>query len=142
MANRSTLVALSTESRKRSSTMTPATSSNVEIGIGGDLTGLRGRDRGGNPNDPRQQYRVFEGDFREQFAHLKELIAAYDPQARIQFIEIAPPQDRAEEFSDVAAAAGIPVKQFTGLYVIGGNETAPDALVSLRNNLDLAKRSG
>jgi hypothetical protein len=104
----------------------------IEIGIGGDLSGLRGRQNG----------RSYDGDFQAQFAHLKELLAAYDPAARIQFIESPPPVDLAEEFGEAAAAAGMPVRQFTSLYVIGGNESQPDALDALRANLALAKRTG
>ncbi len=114
----------------------------IEIGIGGDLTGLQGRERGGSPHDPRKQYRIVEGDFKSQFDDLKQRMAAYDPEATIQFIESMPPKDRAEEFAEVAAAAGMPVKQFTALYWVGGSSTEPDALVTLRANLDLAKRTG
>ena len=114
----------------------------IEIGIGGDLTGLHGREKGGSPHDPRKQYRIVEGDFKEQFADLKRRMAAYDPDATIQFIETMPPRDRVEEFAEIAAAAGIPVKQFTALYWVGGTSTEPDALVTLRDNLDLASRAG
>ena len=86
-----------------------ATGANIEIGIGGDLTGLRGRREG----------RSYAGDFAAQFAHLKELLAAYDPAATIEFIESPPPADNAEEFGVAAAAAGMPVRQFTALYVVG-----------------------
>ena len=116
--------------------------STIEIGIGGDLTGLLGRERGGSPHDPRKQYRIVEGDFKAQFDDLKRQMAAYDPDATIQFMETMPPKDRAEEFATVAAEAGIPVKQFTALYWVGGTSTEPDALVTLRANLDLAKRTG
>jgi hypothetical protein len=112
----------------------------IEIGIGGDLAGLRGRERGGLSPNPRQQYRGWEGDFHEQFTHLVELMADYDPEAAIQFIETMPPADRAEEFGEVAADCGIPVRQFTALYVVGGDATTPDALHTLRANLDLARR--
>jgi hypothetical protein len=64
----------------------------------------------------------------------------YDPKATIQFIETMPPRDRAEEFGEAAAARGIPVRQFTALYVVGGDATTPDALATLRANLDLARR--
>jgi hypothetical protein len=115
---------------------------NIEIGIGGDLTGLQGREKGGSSHDPGKQYRIVEGDFKGQFDDLKRRMAAYDPEAVIQFIETMPPKDRAEEFAAVAAEAGIPVKQFTALYWVGGTSTEPDALVTLRANLDLAKRAG
>ena len=108
----------------------------IEIGIGGDLGALRG----GTPPDPRRQRRTWDGDFRAQFAHLQELMAAYDPEAAIQFLETMPPLDRAEEFGAIAAECGIPVRQFTALYVVGGNAASPDALDTLRANLELARR--
>ena len=97
----------------------------IEIGIGGDLHGLRGGET---------------EDFKEQFAHLKELMAGYYPEASIQFVEATPPLDRAEEFGAVAAESGMPVRQFTALYVVGGDATTPDALDTLRANLSLARR--
>jgi hypothetical protein len=110
----------------------PGTTRNVEIGIGGDLTGLRGRPDG----------RSFSGDFRAQLAHLDELIHAYDPAARIEFIEGRPPEDRAEELGEVAAEMGIPLKQFTAIYYVGGAPGQPDALDLLKTNLALARRVG
>ena len=41
-----------------------------------------------------------------------------------------PPADRVEEFAEVAADSGIPLKQFTRLCVIGGNDDEPDGLVA------------
>src|SRR3954447_13972614 len=102
---------------------------NVEIGIGGDLTGLRGRLSG----------RSYDGDFEEQFLHLKELIALYDPAASIEFIENCPPKARAEEFGELASKHGMPVKQFSIPCDIG------DSIVAfpfLRENLELARRTG
>ena len=112
----------------------------IEIGIGGDLSGLRGRGDGGAPRQPGRQYRAWQGDFKEQFTHLKELTASYDPDAIIQFVETAPPVDRAEEFGAAAAEAGLPVRQFTAIYVVDGDAATPDALDTLRANLDLARR--
>jgi hypothetical protein len=112
----------------------------IEIGIGGDLRGLASHEAGGSPANPGvQQWGTGEG-LREQFTHLKELIADFDPEASIQFIEVMPPRDRAEEFGAVAAESGIPLRQFTALYVVGGDATTPDALDTLRANLDLARR--
>lgn len=105
---------------------------NIEIGIGGDLAGLRGRNTG----------RSWAGDLKAQLTHLVELVAAYDPEARVQFIECPPPRKNAEEFGETAAAFGIPFKQFTAIYVVGGSETEPDALETLRENISLAKRTG
>ncbi len=118
----------------------PSDNGTIEIGIGGDLGGLRGREKSGPPYDSNKQYRGWEGDFKEQFTHLKELMAAYDPKAAIQFLETTPPRDRAEEFGAIAAECGLPVRQFTSVYVIGGDETMPDARSALRANLDLARR--
>jgi hypothetical protein len=107
--------------------MTP-TSGAIEIGIGGDLRGLRRHTSGGDE------------DFHETFTSLAALLHEYDPEAAIQFIETMPPRDRAEEFGEAAAACGIPVRQFTALYVVGGDATRPDALDTLRDNLALARR--
>jgi len=117
------------------------TGTNIEIGIGGDLAGLRGRDVDGAPHEPLTQYRVWEGDFAAQFAHLAHLVAAYDPGARVAFVELRLPPDRAEEFGE-AAAAGMPVRQFTDLYLVGGGPDRPDALEALRANVALARRVG
>lgn len=105
---------------------------NIEIGIGGHLDGLRGRIEG----------KTFDGDLPSQLGHLSELISAYDTKAQIQFLETRPPMERAEEFGEITASFGMPVKQFTDLYVIGGNDNYPDGLESLRVNLELAKRAG
>ena len=102
---------------------------NIEIGIGGDLTGLRGRLGG----------RSYDGDFEEQFVHLKELITLYDPAASIEFIESCPPKDRAEEFGELASKHGMPVKQFSIPCDIGGGVVT---FHLLRENLDLARRAG
>lgn len=104
---------------------------NIEIGLGGHLEGLRGR----------AEPKTYEGDFRAQFEHLGELISAYDEQSTIQFLETRPPADRVEEFAEAAASFGMPVKQFTYLYVVGGSEDHPDALESLRINLEIARRA-
>lgn len=96
----------------------------IEVGLGGDRSGLRGQ------------------TLKDQLEHLKELMAAYDPEAKIEFLEARPSPDRAQEECRVASDLGMPFKQFTDLYVIGGNDQQPDALVTLETNLRIAQASG
>ena len=119
----------------------------IEIGLCSDLggtalAGVRSLDLMRQPAEGAAGLRQYKADCRALFDHLKELMAEYDPQARIDFIETVPPADRVEEFAEVAADSGIPLKQFTRLCVIGGNDEEPDGLVAMASYLELAKRAG
>ena len=109
----------------------------IEIGLCSDLggtalAGVRSLDLIRQPAEGAAGLRRYKADCRALFDHLKELMAEYDSQARIDFIETVPPENRVEEFAEVAADSGIPLKQFTRLCVIGGNEEEPDGLVAMR----------
>ena len=119
----------------------------IEIGLCSDmggtaLAGVRGLDRirPGAAADlsPRQ----YKDDCRTFFEHLKELVAEFDPDLRIDFLETVPPQHGAEEFSEVAAESGIPLRQMTRLCVIGGSDDEPEALEAMSSYLELAGRTG
>ncbi len=119
----------------------------IEIGLCSDLggtalAGVRGLDRIRLPADRAAGTRQYKADCGAVFDHLKELIAEYDPAARIDFIETVPPEHRAEEFAEVAAENGIPLKQFTRLCVIGGDDAEPDGLEAMSGYLELARRTG
>ena len=119
----------------------------IEIGLCSDLggtalAGVRSLDLIRQPAEGAAGLRRYKADCRALFDHLKELMAEYDSQARIDFIETVPPENRVEEFAEVAADSGIPLKQFTRLCVIGGNDEEPDGLVAMASYLDLAKRAG
>jgi hypothetical protein len=51
-----------------------------------------------------------------------------------------PTYDRAEELAETASEFEMPVRQFTNVYVIGGNDEYPDALDALRQHLVIAKK--
>ena len=104
---------------------------NIEVGIGGDLSGLRGRTDG----------RTYEGDFYSQLEHLNELLESYDAGATIDFVENRPPQTNAEEFSEVCLSFGMPVKQFSFSCHIGRSDAERCPLDVLRDNLELARRT-
>ena len=76
------------------------------------------------------------------FGHLARLMEEHDADAPIQFVEIVPPEARAEEFAEIAAEHGMPLKQFTRLCVLGGDDENPDAFEALSGYLTLAKRAG
>ena len=105
---------------------------NIQIGIGGDLTGLRGRLSG----------RSYEGNFEEQFVHLKELIGSYDASASIDFIECRPPEHSPEEFGQVALKHAMPVRQFSFSCDVDGLHSRLFSIQALRENLELARRTG
>lgn len=96
----------------------------IEIGFGGDRSGLRGQ------------------TFGQQLEHLKQLMTKYDPESKIEFLEARPSPDRIEEEARTAADLGMPYKQFTDIYFAGGKAQHPDALETLTANLEIAKRSG
>ncbi len=117
----------------------------IEVGLcsdmgGSALAGVRGLDRIRSSEDSSTAR--YKADCRSFFDHLKELMADYDPEARIDFIETVPPEHRAEDFAEVAAESGMPLKQFTRLCVIGGNDDEPDALEAMVGYLELARRAG
>ena len=119
----------------------------IEVGLCSDLggtalAGVRSLDLIRQPVESAGDVRQYKADCRALFDHLKELMAEYDPQARIDFIETVPPEQAVEEFAEVAADSGIPLKQFTRLCVIGGNDDEPDGLVAMASYLELAKRAG
>lgn len=95
---------------------------NLEIGIGGDLGG----DLGIGPNKP----------WSEWVLALQAEVKRRDPLARIDFMEGCPDPEGAK----VAADIGVPFRQFTDLYVVGGNQDGrkEDALETLKRNLDKA----
>jgi hypothetical protein len=98
------------------------TGANLEIGIGGDLGGDLG---------------IGEGKpWSEWVKALQKEVARRDPLARIDFIEGCPDPDGAK----VAADLGMPFRQFTDLYVVGGKREGreEDALVTLERNLEKA----
>lgn len=95
---------------------------NLEIGIGGDLRGL----------DLPPEHR-----FPDFLAALRAAVRSVDPTATIDFLEgWAPP-----EVCAIAADLGCPYRQFTDLYVVGGGHGRPDALETLRHNLEEAAKS-
>ena len=119
----------------------------IEIGLCSDLggtalLGVHGLDRIRRSDKKTIGIRQYKSDCRLFFNHLKELIANYDETTQIDFIETVPPEHRAEEFAEVASEVGIPLKQFTRLCVIGGNEEELDGLVAMSKYLELAKRTG
>ncbi len=127
--------------------MSVAKRGQIEIGICSDmpgtaLAGLRGFAAIRQPFDHRTELRRYQSDVRSMFEHLREMLAADDPAARIAFIETGPPEHGAEAFAEVAAACGMPLKQFTRVVTVGGDAANPDALVALRGFLDLARRAG
>ena len=119
----------------------------IEIGLCSDLggtalAGVRGLDRIRPQAAGGAGLRQYKTDCRTFFEHLAELMADYEPELRIDFIETVPPQHGAEEFAQVAAESGIPLKQMTRLCVIGGNDDEPEALEAMSGYLELARRAG
>lgn len=118
----------------------------IEIGLcsdmgGSALAGVRGLDRIRWPRESCSDVGQYKADCRNFFDHLQELMTDYDPEGRIDFIETVPPEEWAEEFSEVATESGIPLKQFTRLCVIGGDENEPDGLEAMVGYLELARRT-
>jgi hypothetical protein len=93
----------------------------IEIGFGGGFEGLT------------------DLAFADRMARLRSSLAAIDPNARIDYIE-GMPATRVE--ARIAEDAGMPIRQATHLYVIGGGLGQPDARDSLRRNLDAALATG
>ena len=115
----------------------------IEIGVCSDmggtaLAGVDGLAELRSVTEPRP----FRAVCRRFFGHLARLMEDHDADARIQFVEIVPPQARAEEFAEIAAEHGMPLKQFTRLCVLGGDDDNPDAVEALAGYLTLAKRAG
>ena len=52
--------------------------------------------------------RPFRAVCRRFFDHLARLMEEHDADARIQFVEIVPPEARAEEFAEIAFEHGCP----------------------------------
>lgn len=98
---------------------------NLELGLGGDL--------GGDP--------ALDGlAWAERLRALQREIARRDPLARIDFLEGCPDPEGAR----IAAEHGMPFRQFTDLYVVGGKREGrdEDALETLRRNLGKAAAAG
>ena len=115
----------------------------IEIGVCSDmggtaLAGVDGLAELRSVTEPRP----FRAVCRRFFGHLARLMEEHDADARIQFVEIVPPQARAEEFAEIAFEHGMPLKQFTRLCVLGGDDDNPDAVEALAGYLTLAKRAG
>ncbi|MBA3846848.1 MAG: hypothetical protein H0X45_09410 [Planctomycetes bacterium] len=96
--------------------------SNLEIGLGGDI----GDDLGIGVGKP----------FAEWLRALRREVQRIDPRADIDFLEGC----NSPENAAIAAAEGMPYRQFTDLYVIGGKREGrdEDALATLRRHLDAA----
>ena len=121
----------------------PTASGLIEIGVCSDmggtaLAGVDGLAELRSVTEPRP----FREVCRRFFGHLARLMEEHDADAPIQFVEIGPPEARAEEFAEIAAGHGMPLKQFTRLCVLGGDDESPDAVEALSGYLTLAKRAG
>ncbi len=104
-------------------TTTAARGANLEFGIGGDLRGLESAPELG-----------FAGYLRA----IQDAARALDPLARVDFLEgCSTPENCA-----IALDLGMPYRQFTDFYMVGGGPGQPDALERLRQNLDRAAASG
>ena len=115
----------------------------IEIGVCSDmggtaLAGLEGLAEFRSVTEPRR----FREICRRFFGHLARLMTEHDAEAPIQFVEIVPPEARAEQFAEIASEHGMPLKQFTRLCVLGGDAENPDAFEALAGYLILAKRTG
>ncbi len=99
-----------------------ARGANLEIGLGGDLGGDLGIDQG--------------KPFGDWLRALRAEVAKLDPRAGVDFLEGAGDAEQ----SRIALAEGMPYRQFTDLYVVGGQAEGPheDALVTLKGNLEKA----
>ena len=97
----------------------------IEIGYGGNFSEA-----------------AVKNDFKATLEKLQEMLFEYDGGSKIEFIEAAPPKENTEAFAQTASDMKMPYRQFTALYVIGGNSKYPDALKQLQNNISLAKRCG
>lgn len=115
----------------------------IEIGVCSDMggTALAGVDGLAELRSVIEPRRFREVAHRF-FGHLARLMEEHDADAPIQFVEIVPPEARAEEFAEIAAEHGMPLKQFTRLCVLGGGDENPDAFEALSGYLTLAKRAG
>ncbi len=115
----------------------------IEIGVCSDMggTALAGVDGLAELRSVIEPRRFREVAHRF-FGHLARLMEEHDADAPIQFVEIVPPEARAEEFAEIAAEHGMPLKQFTRLCVLGGDDENPDAFEALSGYLTLAKRAG
>jgi hypothetical protein len=98
---------------------------NLEIGIGGDLSGDLGIGQG--------------KPWGEWMQAVQAAAQRMDPLAKIDFIEGGADPEGAK----VAADIGMPFRQFTGLYVVGGNREGmkEDALETLKRNLESAAKA-
>ena len=97
----------------------------IEIGYGGNFSEI-----------------AVKNDFKATLEKLQHLLYEYDNESKIEFIEAAPPKENTETYAQIANDLKMPYRQFTALYVIGGNSKCPDALMQLQNNISLAKRCG
>jgi len=97
---------------------------NLEIGIGGDLSGEMGLPKG--------------APFARWLQGLKAEVKRLDPLATIDFMEGCGDAEQAR----IASEEGMPYRQFTDLYVVGGNREgrAEDALTTLKRHLETAAK--
>ncbi len=115
----------------------------IEIGVCSDMGGPPWPGWTGLPSSDRSSSRAaFAKSHTGFFGHLARLMEEHDADAPIQFVEIVPPEARAEEFAEIAAEHGMLLKQFTRLCVLGGDDENPDAFEALSGYLTLAKRAG
>jgi hypothetical protein len=94
---------------------------NLEIGLGGEIW--------------------FDSpSFSAWLLALRERVQRYDPAAKIDFLEMHASPENAQ----VAASHGMPCRQYTDLYVVGGGQEgrAEDALVTLRGHLEHSATMG
>jgi len=99
---------------------------NLEIGVGGDLGGELGLPKG--------------APFGRWLQALKAEVRSLDPLGTIDFIEGIGDAEQAR----IASAEGMPYRQFTDLYVVGGNREGrtEDAVATLTRNLATAATMG
>lgn len=75
----------------------------------------------------------------DRLMQVKEELHAIDPEARIDFLDGVPAD---EKEARVALDLGMPFLSFLDLFVIGGRDDWPDALTTLYQCLEKAKRFG
>lgn len=77
--------------------------------------------------------------FKTRLELLNEELASIDPDAQIEFLDGVP---ASEADAVTAVDMGMPYLTFLDLFVIGGSDTWPDALTSMYNCMEKAKRFG
>jgi hypothetical protein len=77
--------------------------------------------------------------FEERMAEIVEELSEIDPQAHFDYLDGIPTQDRD---ADLAVGYGYPYLSFLDLFIIGGSESWPDAIETIKKCVDTAKRVG